>query len=105
MLKRYKSAREWLDAMKEHTCSIKKLYPADYVGDLYDEALDEYHEDEMEYRTAYVCECGTTFCIEMKELHSTMNLLTDNQRVVLESCLKSSKGREVLAANLNLRGS
>jgi hypothetical protein len=83
---RSKSVKEWLAAMKNHSCESKNLT-----------SEDDYHHLAINYS----CSCGETFSISLVSFKETLDELETEKRKILKELIKSHAGREALVKSLN----
>jgi hypothetical protein len=96
----YKNSKEWLDALKNHSCENKNFIPADDPSNDIWLAKVENREPLKHPRMGYVCQC----CEEMFEINlssACMDILPDQQKEIVSSLLNCKEGRKKLGEFLS----
>lgn len=95
----YKNSKEWLDAMKSHTCKAKDLTPSDDPSnDVWSAKIE--NRDPKKYPTmGYTCQgCEESFDINLRR--ASMDVLPEKQKEIVLSLIKCSAGRQKLGKYL-----
>lgn len=96
----YKNPKEWLDAMKSHTCKAKDLIPSDDPSnDIWSAKVEK--REPVKYPTmGYTCQgCEESFDINLYQ--ASMDILPEEQKEIVFSLIKSSAGRQKLGKFLS----